>query len=109
MVLLLFHKIWTGEVRKLRLEAINHQLQRNLARWVRLCRELWHLGDRLSALDPALGSGAGRNSVARRLGRSCSETRLEPFVQSLVVYFVASGVIDAFSVKPDGAGAPIGA
>jgi len=37
------------------------------------------------------------NSVARRLGRSCANDRLEPFVQSLVVYFVASGVLDAYS------------
>ena len=36
------------------------------------------------------------NSVARRLGRSCANERLEPVVQSLVVFFVASGVLEAY-------------
>ena len=43
------------------------------------------------------------NSVARRQERSSAAKRLEPLVQSLVVYFVASGVIDAHSAKLDGA------
>ncbi len=37
------------------------------------------------------------NSVARRLGRSCAQERLEPFVQSLVIFHVASSVVDAYS------------
>ncbi len=57
----------------------------------------------------ALGFFRIANSVARRQERSCSETRLEPLVQSLVVYFVASGVIDAYSAKLDRASAPSGA
>ena len=39
------------------------------------------------------------NSVARRLGRSCAQERLEPFVQSLVIYHVACGVVDAYSPR----------
>ena len=49
------------------------------------------------------------NSVACRLERSSASQRLEPFVQSLVVFFVASGVLDAYMGKPDGAAAPRGA
>ena len=37
--------------------------------------------------------------VARRNGRSCADERLEPLVQQLVVFFVAAGVLDAFSQK----------
>jgi len=37
--------------------------------------------------------------VARRYGRSCADERLEPLVQQLVVFFVAAGVLDAFSQK----------
>ena len=51
--------------------------------------------------NEAIGFFQIANSVARRLDRSCSEQRLEPFVQSLVMFFVASGVVDAFSAKPD--------
>ena len=39
------------------------------------------------------------NLVARRCGRSCADERLEPFVQHLAVFFVASGVLDAFTQK----------
>ena len=39
------------------------------------------------------------NMVARRNGRSCADERLEPLVQQLVVYFVASGVLDAYTQK----------
>ena len=40
------------------------------------------------------------SEVARRLGRDSAGTRLEPLVQSLVVFFVASGVLDAYTTKP---------
>ncbi len=39
-------------------------------------------------------------SVARRLGRDSAGTRLEPVVQSLVIFFVASGVMDAYTERP---------
>ena len=39
------------------------------------------------------------NMVARRYGRSCADERLEPVVQHLVMYFVASGVLDAYTQK----------
>jgi len=39
-------------------------------------------------------------SVARRLGRDSADSRLEPVVQSLVIFFVASGVLDAYSARP---------
>ena len=57
----------------------------------------------------ALGFLRLANSVARRLERSSASQRLEPLVQSLVIYFVASGVLDAYVGKPDGASAPSGA
>lgn len=57
----------------------------------------------------ALGFFRLANSVARRLERRSAEDRLEPMVQSLVVFFVASGVLDAYMGKPDGASAPSGA
>ena len=57
----------------------------------------------------ALGFFRFANSVARRLERRSAEHRLEPFVQSLVVFFVASGVLDAHTAKPDRASAPSGA
>ena len=57
----------------------------------------------------ALGFFRLANSVARRLERSSASQRLEPLVQSLVVFFVASGVLDAYVGKPDGARAPSGA
>ena len=57
----------------------------------------------------ALGFFRFANSVARRLERRSAEHRLEPFVQSLVVFFVASGVLDAYMAKPDRASAPSGA
>ena len=41
------------------------------------------------------------NSVARRLGRSCASDRLEPIVQSMVIYFVASGVLEAYYPRPE--------
>ena len=41
------------------------------------------------------------NSVARRLGRSCAKERLEPFVQSLVIFHVASGVLDAYCPRSE--------
>ena len=37
--------------------------------------------------------------VARRNGRTCADERLEPVVQQLVVFFVASGVLDAYTQK----------
>ena len=40
------------------------------------------------------------SAVARRLGRDSAGSRLEPLVQSLVVFFVASGVLDAYTTKP---------
>ena len=39
------------------------------------------------------------NMVARRNGRTCADERLEPVVQQLVVFFVASGVLDAYTQK----------
>ena len=39
------------------------------------------------------------NMVARRYGRSCADVRLEPIVQYLVIFFVASGVLDAYAEK----------
>ena len=41
------------------------------------------------------------SSVARRLGRDSAAIRLEPIVQSLVVFFVASGVVQAYRPKPE--------
>jgi len=40
------------------------------------------------------------NSVARRSGRSSALDRLEPFVQSLVIFYVAAGVLEAYSPRP---------
>jgi len=39
------------------------------------------------------------NMVARRNGRTCADERLEPVVQQLVVFSVASGVLDAYTQK----------
>ena len=52
----------------------------------------------------AIGSEAAHffqhaNLVARRCGRSCADERLAPIVQYLVMYFVASGVLDAYTAK----------
>ena len=39
-------------------------------------------------------------SVVRRLDRDSADSRLEPIVQALVIFFVASGVLDAYIGKP---------